>query len=168
MQIFILHENPLINAQMYVDRPVCKIQTESAQCLSTVFRFYSNENNIPVWLYKSTHEKHPCVLWLKESSDNFKYTIKLGLALHAEYNFRYPSNRKYKKERQHFVWFQKNIPAMPNQLLIDFAQAMPDKYKTKSVVDAYRNYYLHEKNHLFKWTNRLTPDWIQEGSTCSV
>jgi len=40
-----------------------------------------------------------------------------------------------------------------------FAQAMPERYRHPNVVTAYRAYYLGEKRHLAKWTNRKVPYW---------
>lgn len=161
MQILILDENPILNARYQVDKHVCKLQTELAQCLSSAFRYYSKENNIPLWMFKSTHEKHPCVLWLKESLANFKYGIKLGFALHAEYNYRYPKNRKYQKEKQHFLWLKNNLPNIIDKGLITFTQAIPEQYKSDNAVESYREYYRKEKSHLFKWTKRNVPEWIK-------
>lgn len=160
MQIFILDVDIKKNAEYYVDRHVCKIQTEIAQCLCTVYKQF--EFNIPDFLYKETHAKHPCVLWLKESKQNFGYGISLGLALHDEYNYRYPKNGKYQKEKFLFNWLKNNIPEnLENKGLTPFAQAIPEQYKQENVIQAYRQYYKEEKKHLFKWTNREVPEWIK-------
>lgn len=160
MQILILDEKPELNAQYQVDKHVCKLQTELAQCLSTAFRHYTKGNSIPLWMYQSTHENHPCVLWIKESLSNFKYGIELGIALHAEYNYRYPKNRKYQKEKQHFLWLKNNLPNIIDKGLTSFALAMPEQYRSDNVVESYREYYKKEKVHLFKWTNRERPYWV--------
>lgn len=160
MQIFILDYNIQKNSMYYVNRHVCKTQTEIAQMLSTVYhkRF---KRELPEFLYKPTHEKHPCVFWIQESIQNFEYTIKLGLALHDEYNFRYP-NRKYQREKTIFLWAKDNLPSIEYKRLTPFAQAMPEKYKSNDAVKSYRAYYLAEKSHLFKWTNRQKPKWIKD------
>ena len=36
-------------------------------------------------------------------------------------------------------------------------QAMPDEYKEKESINAYRNYYFYGKKHLHKWKNRQIP-----------
>lgn len=162
MQIFILDNDIKNNARYYVDRHVCKIQTEIAQCLCTVFRNLISKEDLPNFIYKSTHEKHPCILWLKESRQNFKYGIELGLALHEEYNFRYPKNGKYKKEFTIFNYFNIIYKELKfeKEHLTPFAQAVPSQYKNDNVVKAYRDYYNTEKRHLFKWSNRNKPEWI--------
>ena len=36
---------------------------------------------------------------------------------------------------------------------------MPEQYKNKNAVIAYRQYYLNEKANLLKWTKRIPPEW---------
>jgi hypothetical protein len=38
--------------------------------------------------------------------------------------------------------------------------AMPDEYKTDSVVESYRNYYIGAKISLASWKNREKPFWF--------
>jgi hypothetical protein len=41
--------------------------------------------------------------------------------------------------------------------------AMPDEYKVAGdSVASYRNYYRVAKSRMHKWTNRETPEWINE------
>ena len=44
-----------------------------------------------------------------------------------------------------------HIPDLKNQRSTPFIQAMPDQYKHKNSIKAYRNYYLNEKLHFCKW-----------------
>jgi hypothetical protein len=39
-------------------------------------------------------------------------------------------------------------------------QCMPDEYKSKDSVVAYRSYYNGAKSHLHNWKRRQAPDWI--------
>ena len=41
-----------------------------------------------------------------------------------------------------------------------FAQAMPDEYKDKDFVKAYRNYYKLGKTDLIRYTKREKPEWL--------
>ena len=43
----------------------------------------------------------------------------------------------------------------------DPPQCMPDQYKSKSYVQAYQNFYLGEKKHFAKYTNRDVPKFMQ-------
>jgi hypothetical protein len=40
-----------------------------------------------------------------------------------------------------------------------FPQAMPDYCKKDDAIEAYRLYYMNEKQALAKWTLRGQPDW---------
>ena len=52
-------------------------------------------------------------------------------------------------------------PSIPYIGRTEFAQAMPDDYKDKNAVKAYRKYYNMDKIKLHKWTNSNTPEWIR-------
>lgn len=159
MQMFILDDDFSLNAQYYVDRHVCKIQTEIAQLLSTCWHLTA-DRSLPDFIFKPTHENHPCSKWIRTSVDNYHWSINLGLALHDEYNYRYSGNGKYQRESQIFNWCKQNTPDLPLIGLTVFAQAMPEKYQQSNTIEAYRNYYRIEKAHLFKWKKRKQPYWI--------
>jgi hypothetical protein len=78
---------------------------------------------------------------------------------HKERMFRFPNRNEHKS-----YLLVRNMPKpvfLPELLSISpFAQAMPDKYKCNDPAVAYRQYYIHEKQHLFSWTNRERPCWI--------
>ena len=61
-------------------------------------------------------------------------------------------------------WFLK-VPPMkiPYGDLTPFAQAMPDKYKNSDSVQAYRDYYIHEKSRFAKWKFTEPPEWYTQG-----
>lgn len=156
MNIFILHKDPDRNASYHVDKHIVKMPLETAQILCSVLHIWGRNKNIP---YKPTHLKHPCVLWASESASNFLRLVRIGLALCDEYEYRYSKIHKCKSV---ISWCFKEsiIPDTVNEGLTAYAQAMPEQYKNKNAVIAYRNYYLSEKQHLFKWTNRSIPDFI--------
>lgn len=110
--------------------------------------------------YKSTHVKHPCVLWVEESSDNFNWLKNLALMLNEEYRFRFDKQSDHKSiavldEISGFHYESRG--------LTEFAQAMPQQYKLPgSAVDAYRQFYLGEKTGFARWTKRDVPHWIHE------
>ena len=62
MNIFVLHDDPVVAAQMMCDKHVVKMILESNQMLSTVARKYGHDAP-----YRSTHAKHPCTLWTGDS-----------------------------------------------------------------------------------------------------
>ncbi len=154
MNIFVLDSNPKYAAEMHNNKHVVKMILETAQILSTSLRM--NGIDAP---YKSTHQKHPCVIWANSSRDNFRWLCKLGIYLCAEYRFRYGREHA----AQEVIEFAaQNIPKFSKIKLTPFAQAMPEEYKNQDAVIAYRNYYIGEKLKFSKWTKRAIPEWIPQ------
>lgn len=108
--------------------------------------------------YKSTHSKHPCVLWVEESYDNFQWLSGLAIALNNEYRYRYEKDTDHKSIQ---VLGELATYEYDAKGLTDFAQAMPDQYKVPgNAVKAYRQFYLGEKMHFARWTKRPVPAWV--------
>ena len=153
MNIFILDLDIKKCAQYHCDQHVVKMILESVQMMCTAL----NKKGFST-PYKSTHAKHPCVLWVEESYDNFLWLKSLTLALNKEYLFRYQKQTDHKSL---------NVLASIEELefeskgLTPFAQAMPDEYKVKNnAVRAYQKFYRAEKLKFAKWTKRKPPSWI--------
>jgi hypothetical protein len=151
MNIFVLDESIKKSAEYHVDRHVVKMPVEAAQMLCSAH----NRLTPP---YKPTHKNHPCSKWVRESLSNYFWLVEFSFALIDEYNYRY--NNKSRKVTQVLEWCLNNFPDIEDRGLTEFAMAMPDQYKKNNVVEAYRDYYLCEKNHLFSWKNRECPDWV--------
>lgn len=162
MQIFILDENIEKNVQYYCDKHIIKILTEICQIMCTIYQKNTIYKNLPKFIYKSTHEKHPCVLWGSESLENFKYCINLAEAIYNEYQYRYNRPDKHSKAITIINYLKKYYITIPFKKynLTSFVQVMPEKYKKLNPIKAYRDYYINEKSHLFKWTKRNKPYWI--------
>ena len=155
MNIFVLDANIKRCARYHCDQHVVKMILESVQIMCTVL----NKKGFAT-PYKSTHVKHPCVLWAEKSYDNFNWLLKLALALNDEYKYR------YKKTSNHSsidVLYEIRQTKFESIGLTEFAQAMPDKYKVPGdAVSAYRNFYIGEKMKFAKWTRRKPPQWMKE------
>jgi hypothetical protein len=152
MNIFVLDRDIEKCAQAHCDQHVSKMILESVQMICTAL----NKKGFST-PYRSTHMKHPCVLWVEESYDNLIWLEHLAEALNREYRFR------YRKDRDHAsieVLRQVSTHRFESTGLTEFAQAMPDQYKTAGdAVTAYRKFYLGEKSVFAKWTTRPEPDW---------
>jgi hypothetical protein len=48
---------------------------------------------------------------------------------------------------------------LPRKGLTEFAQAMPEDYKQKDPVEAYRLYYQMDKSEIASWKIRGAPEW---------
>ncbi len=152
MNIFVLSENPLECAEWHVNSHVIKMPLESAQMLCTVL----HQKGVAT-PYKPCHMKHPCTIWAGKTIQNFSWLCDLGIALCNEYTFRYGKVHK-SQEVIKFCW--ENMGILENGELTEFAQAMPDEYKDKDAVVAYRRYYKFGKSHLFSWKKRPIPNFV--------
>ena len=178
MNIFYVDSCPIKSAQYLVDKHVVKMILESAQLLSTAHRvldgieyigYSQSGRKAKRWklndfrddiLYQATHIHHPSNVWVRESSDNYKWLWEHLVALCEEYSFRY--DKDHKVMREGLVNVLKTIPN--NISRIGFNQptpAMDERYiiSDDSVIN-YRNYYSFGKSHLFSWKRRDKPDWL--------
>ena len=152
MNIFVLDRDIRRCARYHCDAHVSKMILESVQILCTALNKKGFETP-----YRSTHMKHPCVLWAEESYDNFLWLARLARALNGEYRYRY---RRQADHASIAVLAQiENLP-FEGAGLTEFAQAMPDSYKVPGdPVSAYRAFYNGEKWPFARWTRRAPPPW---------
>lgn len=156
MNIFFLHIDPEKCAQMHVNKHVVKMILETCQLLCSVHHIVNSEYKPP---YKLTHKNHPSSIWTRTSIDNYKWLCRLGQELCKEYTYRY--NKKHKCE-EYINELSYNIPILPDIGFTQPLQAMPDNYKEKDSIDAYRNYYFYEKSRMHSWKKREKPQWFEE------
>lgn len=177
MNIFILDVDFAKAARYHCDKHVVKMILESAQLLCTAHRILDGleyKEKSPAgrmlkrWrlfderdslFYKATHVNHPCALWVRESRMNYVWVYSLLKELCKEYTFRY--GKVHKAEREGLVDRLGSFPtALTNHKLTTPPLAMPDEYKTDSVVESYRNYYKKGKANLLQYTKREKPSWL--------
>ena len=160
MNIFLLDTDPTICAQMHCDKHVVKMVLETAQLLCSAYE----PGTAP---YKRTHYNHPCAVWSRSSLCNYKYLIALGMALCGEYTHRYG---KVHKSQQVIEWCSDNLPDVPTGDLTEMPQCMPDEFKDKDVVTAYRNYYEMKAETIspFRYTKRPVPGWLDNDKLTNI
>lgn len=154
MNIFILDNDIEKCAQYHCDKHVVKMILESAQLLSTGVRLSGLDEG-----YKLTHPNHPCSVWVSESLSNWKWLRELATALNKEYRYRFEKNVNHKS---YDLIHSLSSPSLKDLGLTPFAQVMPESYRCKNPVTAYRKYYKGVKSKIFKWTKRTDPLWIKE------
>ena len=180
MNIFVLHKDPTVAAQMLCDKHVPKMIVESAQMLSTVHRmldgepvkrpsksgktiqtYYTFNDERDDLYYLAVHKYHPCTTWTAESKDNYNWHYQHFKAMADEY--------QYRRDKVHNTWkllgkLLKNPPInIPNNKgLTEFYQAMthyPERMVEGDAVQAYRNYY-HTAKSFARWDwKRPAPNW---------
>lgn len=151
MNIFILDENPRRSIIYHTDKHIVKMPVEATQILSTVLHMTSQA---PDFAYKPTHRTHPCVIWASESLDNWKWLRDYTLLMGAEYNYRYGGQHKS-------VTIAQGLPEpdITSKGLTPFAKCVPEEFKSLPVIEAYRQYFIHYKNHIKHYTKREIPYW---------
>ena len=187
MNIFYLHNDPQVCAEMHNDKHVVKMILEYAQLLSTAHRILdgdeytdltANGRKIKRWrlsderdsiLYGATHINHPSAVWVRQSAQNYMWLAELLEECCKEYSYRY--GKVHKVERDGLMQQLKNqFPTnIPDGLFTEPTPAMPDDVKvydevatdrfTINSLASYRNYYTKNKTHLAKWKNRPVPEW---------
>jgi len=154
MNIFVLHEDPRKAAEMHCDKHVVKMIVETAQLLCGAHHMTSNREDIP---YRLSHKNHPCAIWTRESIENYRWLVSLGLYLGREYTRRYG---KIHKSMLAIKWCGVNEPDLPQIGMTPFRLAMPDTCKVSDdPVENYREYYIKEKASFCTWKTS-TPKWF--------
>jgi len=183
MNIFYLHNDPKICAEMHNDKHCIKMILEYAQLLSTAHRvldgtaecgtsksgrkkiIYRLSDNRDSILYSATHIHHPSAVWVRQSIGNYYWLSNLLVDLCKEYTYRY--GKVHKCERDGLVQLLHDcIP--DNMNVIAFTEptpAMPDDVKIAGdSLASYRNYYISNKQHLASWKGKVNsrniPEWF--------
>lgn len=151
MNLFVLDDDLVLNAQSHVDSHVVKMPLEAAQLACTALWRHGVEAH-----YKKTHENHPCAKWTRKTRSNYVWTIQYGLTLCAEYTHRYGKIHKCQAVLEDCLNKRESIP---DGELTTHAQAMAEGFQRPTAIEAYRNYYREAKRHLAVWSKRETPIW---------
>lgn len=159
MNIFYLSHDPTDCARQHVDKHVVKMILETAQLLSNAHHMLDGDQVIKP-IYKLTHKNHPSAIWVRSSKSHYKWLWSLLKSLCKEYTFRYEKIHKVEREGLLYILEQppNNIPNL--EWLSDPTPAMPDEYKTDTVIQSYRNYYMGAKKSFASWKNRSQPSWF--------
>lgn len=161
INIFLLDFNIRKNVKFYIDKHIVKQTLETAQILCTARNLVGDGKG----KYRTTHQNHPCCVWARQSSANYKWLCELGLAISDEYTFRYG---KYHKSAEVIKDCYNNIPNVEGGFTLP-PSCMDNKFiVSDDVVSNYRNYYINGKRvdkngkSMLQWTNRETPIWFEE------
>tara|TARA_R110001592_G_scaffold8182_2_gene45242 strand:- start:141 stop:620 length:480 start_codon:yes stop_codon:yes gene_type:complete len=156
MNIFFLDETPEKSAKMLCDKHVPKMLLESCQMLSTALRQNGYEDD---YLYKSAHPNHPMTKWVGNTRDNFIWAFRNADEISREYYKRFGKVHKSTRILD-FITDNEMQTEIPDKSFTTPPQCMPDEYKDKDYVVAYRRYYVGEKKYFAKWEKgRSQPEW---------
>ena len=112
--------------------------------------------------YLETHINHPWNIWARESKLNYYYLLDLVVELNAEWQYRFD------KSVAHASYIVAcNLPYIPVGKFktisrTPFPICVPDKYilHPEDIEYAYQQYFIHEKQHIARWTKRSVPNWF--------
>ena len=171
LNFFYLDEDNEKCAEYHGNKHLTKMQVEYAQIGSTVFRAVS-KGEVPEGIYKSTHVKHPVVLWAQKSRANVMRIIDVGIALEKE-------RLKRKKVGNKTNWVERHASQNVLELLKEIMpgpehfeegdkwseppQCVPDFIRNLNtdVIDAYRLTYAGPKSGFLKWDYAEVPPFIE-------
>ena len=156
MNIFLLSLNPYLCAKWHNDKHVIKMILEYAQMLCTAHRLCSD--NVDDIIYKKAFWNHPCAIWARKTTGNYKYLYILFRQLCFEYTHRY--NKIHTCEKKLLEPLNYIPEKIPEGNITTFPQAMFDDVKHKNPIIAYRQYYLKYKISFCNYTNREKPYWL--------
>jgi hypothetical protein len=144
VNVFAVDRDPVRAARALCDRHVVKMTLETAQILCTVARTRFGQD-AP---YRPTHARHPCVEWAASRRANWDWLVRHGLALADEYRRRYG---RVHPSRAVIARLARRGPPPSPERRQRFPQTMPEQYRGRDPVAAYRRYYIGEKARFATW-----------------
>ena len=175
MNIFAVHDDPIISAQMLPDKHVTKMILESAQMLSIVYSAHywdigevMKVDGTPFKTAKGAFKKHPCTIWAADSFPNCAWLIQHACGMCHEFVHRYGKQHGLTKS----LWDVKclfhritGVPITVWQDVTGFARAMPEDIKFDMSIDdvsAYRKYLNTKEWAYYNYLRRpdRRPDWL--------
>ena len=181
MNIFHIDTDPGKCAEYMVDKHVVKMILETAQLLSTAHRILDGTEYVGQsasgrkakrWLlpdyretilYSATHINHPSAVWCRQTNNNYNWLYSHFTALLTEYTYRY--GKIHKCNNADFCQALQTLPTnIPVGYFTPPTPAMAEEYLCSTSLDSYRNYYIHGKKHLHRWTKRQKPEWMHQAA----
>lgn len=158
VNLFYLDENPYKCAEYYCNKHVIKIPIEIAMMLC--FIHHEENTKAPYKKSKAVKSVEP-FKWIKESIENYRYSVNLALALIEEYFYRYD-----KKEHKTYVvlkWLKENEPNLPlvkkTKFRMTHHKEMYHLLDTDEVTKS-RIMYVELKCSNDSWKKRDKPKWF--------
>ena len=156
MNIFFLDKTPEFSAEYLCDKHIPKMFLESAQMLSTAVQTHIGKVD---YLYKSAYPNHPMTKWVGLNKGNFDWAFQNANCIGQEYFKRFNKIHKSSKILLNIL-SNNHKEDIPEGDFTEPPQCMPDEYRDKDYVTAYRRYYNTDKKYFAKWEKgRSCPEW---------
>ena len=164
MNIFFLDKDPYRAALALCDKHIPKMLLESCQMLSTAVRRYEEDTGtapLQAPIYKSAYKNHPMTRWVGETRGNFKWALENAVYINHQYEQRFNKDHKSFAVIENIYNFDLDAH-IPDGTFTTPPQCMPDEYKHKNYVTAYRQYYVGAKTFA-KWEKGVfKPEWYEK------
>lgn len=170
MNIFFVHQNPVIAAQSLCNAHVRSQIREAVDMLSTAHYLVGEHTEE---MRSPTHKYHPSTRWVTQKDNNYTWLYKHYKALCEEYLFRHGVPHRLSSYLDVLAPRPYDIastygrdPSVPPAVVADDLKpkhtdgVLIEKPSWREVIEAYRAYYNRDKRHLFYWLHRDRPDWI--------
>lgn len=152
MNIFVTYNDYNKCAQVLDDKRLIKMCLETCQMLCTSINEVSKEKNLA--LYKSTHINHPCSIWARETSENYRWLYNHFESLCNEYTIRFEKTHKCSNLSELLMW---GIPLINSKCIKKGLTNFPNCTIYKDIKDVHEAY---KKYLIFKWDNSIVkPKW---------
>lgn len=176
MNIFFLSWDFRECAKLYCDQHVNKILLEIVQMLYTSWHVLGEDGwnagapfkqNSDQRGYKPvSNKKHPMVMWVRSSENNYKWVSTFGVHLAYEFEKRFKKTHSCLK---HIIWLYEHIPfnfievrnenayysslGFPKHLT-PIPECMKEEYRCPDLLKANINNYINEKFIFAKWNKK--------------
>jgi len=166
MNIFVLHEDPVVAAKMLDDTRLGKMLIESGQMLTaSLYRHGWTPDRLKrrgvvtskgeAW--RLTHANHPCTLWAGDSRHNFVWLADHAEAIAEEWYMRRGKHHACAIAVRNMRHLRFAIPDSHTGIT-PWPLAMPDDFKSDDAVASYRAYYASKPRLSWGWTDNR-PEW---------
>lgn len=156
MNIFLTSFNSKEAASHLDDLRLNKMILETAQLLSTAYRYLFNDDEL---LYKETHLNHPCSIWARQNIDHYSWLVQYFDDLSQEKITRDSTIKKPDQIRFHKSWrdlFElfnsKKTDDYQTKISAEFFDFNCTDFKEESDVRI-----AYQKQMMQKWKNDLKP-----------
>lgn len=168
MNIFYLDPDPTTAARYHCNRHIVKMTLETAQMLSAAHwrTGYTGPNHVEHGLgpYGECRAAKPTLgpmRWIMQSLANYRWAVRLGLALSADYTRRFD---KVHATQAVLEWLRDHEPALPDVGPTPFIPSNLPYLVPGDPVATYRRYYIGDKVRFAKWPAGETPEWFVAGT----
>ena len=163
MNRFIIDKTPEAIAMALCNKHVVKMPLEEAQMLCTAMHIHAPKDWLETAnLYRQVHTNHPCTIWARHTSTNYRFALDLFKAMLAEYTYRYDkvhaSSRLIDKLEEGEQFIPRGVLTPHPEC---FSEHINLKDGTQWPVRSYRLFYFADKREFLDYKRRPVPYWIR-------